>query len=408
MTEQSNDRQLRLAGPGDWPAKRIVELSTHIATGSDFTDSVQLIHEAIGEEIPQGSLFAYLFRRFGFPNAGSDDFKELCRYFLTTTHPGMIMSIVPYSGGDSSISISFMVSHETRADCEEWYQRSRNARDQRFIEWIEKQGRIPEWADNFFVELQEKGWPVPEGVSGWSRIMPSLAMLTYHHDKNTTSKTLLPKELVWYQSVKEDYAKVDTDGDPGLDYRDPDWRNWDDEDPMKPYAKAIHDTLQELKRPVWIRDCAINAWGPCEEPDEEHDEEEVGGEGKPLQSADYADSAGYPCGALGNADPKGFAELHNEILEAGEGDPVKGIEITRTALTMRNGEVSSWPGVKEVAGCDPQALARIAITAGSDDADYQEGQRNPDDDAFWERVRANADRIAQWTISGLGITGKAI
>ena len=66
MTERKDDRQLRLAGPGDWPSERLVELSTNVMTGPEFTDSVKLIDEAIGESLPQGSLFAYLFRRFGF------------------------------------------------------------------------------------------------------------------------------------------------------------------------------------------------------------------------------------------------------------------------------------------------------------------------------------------------------
>ena len=117
MTEQINDRQLRPAGPGDWPAKRIVELSTHIATGSDFTDSVQLIHEAIGEEIPQGSLFAYLFRRFGFPNSSSDDFKELCRYFLTTTHPAREECHIAWMTADEARDAA-LVAKDIRADLE--------------------------------------------------------------------------------------------------------------------------------------------------------------------------------------------------------------------------------------------------------------------------------------------------
>lgn len=334
MTERKDDRQLRLAGPGDWPSERLVELSTNVMTGPEFTDSVKLIDEAIGESLPQGSLFAYLFRRFGFPNTGSDDFKELCRYYITTTHPDMIMSIVPYSGGDSSISIKFMVPHETRAACDEWYQRSRNARQERFMAWIEEQGRVPEWADRFLAGLKEQGWPVPTEDSGWKRIMPALGMLSALRE-NSSRIVETPEETSWHEGVKRDYAKIETEGDPGVDYRDPDWQNWDEDDPMKPYAEAIHYTLQDLRRPVWIRDCAIDPWGPCEEPDEEEDTEEEEEEGKVLSSADYAEVAGYPCGALGNFDPIGYCRLQDAIIEEGAGDPVKGIAAVQSILDVR-------------------------------------------------------------------------
>ena len=334
MTEQSNDRQLRLAGPGDWPAERLVELSTHVLTGPEFSDAVKLIDEAIGGSLPQGSLFAYLFRRFGFPNTGSDDYKELCRYYLTTTHPGMIMGIVPYSGGDSSISISFMVSHETRTACEDWYQRSRKARHERFIAWIEEQGRVPEWTERFLAELKAQGWPVPAGHSGWRRIIPALTMLSGLRERSDRIMDAT-EETSWYDEIKKDYAKIETEGDPGVDYRDPDWRNWDEDDPMKPYAEAIHDTLQDLRRPVWIRDCAIDPWGPCEEPDEDGDTEEHEERGKGLASAEYADVAGYPCGALGNFDPIGYCRLQDTIMEEGAGDPVKGIAAVQAILDAR-------------------------------------------------------------------------
>ena len=331
MTEQGNDRQLRLARPGDWPAERVIELSTHISAGPDFHDSVQLIHEAIGDDIPQGSLFAYLFRRFGFPNTGSDDFKELCRYYLTTTHPGMIMSISPYAGGNTSISISFMVPHETRAACDGWYQRSRNARHLEFLEWIEDQGRVPDWADRFIVDLGKQGWPVSSEDSGWRRIMPALAMLSGLRERSGKTDDM-PEELAWYEAVRQDHAKIDDLGDPGVDYRDPDWRKWDDDDPMKPYAEAIHETLQDLRRPVWIRDSAINPWGACDEPHEDDDDAE---DGKSLADADYADSAGYPCGALGNFDHIGYCRLQDAIIEEGAGDPVKGIAAVQAILDAR-------------------------------------------------------------------------
>lgn len=335
MTEEKRDNSLRLAENADWPDEHLVELPTNIMTGQNFSDSVDLIKEAVGPKIPQGSLFAYLFRRFGFPNSGSDDFKELCRYLLTTTHPRMVMSISPYCGGDSSISISFLVPHDVRSACDGFYQRSRNAREERFHAWIEEQERVPEWTEQAIEQIKMQGWPMPAQIAGWKQMIPALSMMAYTYREGSMKDAERPKEVAWYIGVIEDYAAIEPD--PGVDYRTADWRSWSDDDPMKPYAQAVHDTLQDLKRPVWIRDSAINPWGQCEEPYEDEDEEDGAGEGKSPDAAEYAKSAGYPSGALGNHDPEGFGELHGAIMEAGKGDPTKGIAIALEALREKQG-----------------------------------------------------------------------
>lgn len=43
-------------------------------------------------------LFAYLFRRFGYPNQGWDDHKELVRYLLTTPMDNVFLEVRPYLG----------------------------------------------------------------------------------------------------------------------------------------------------------------------------------------------------------------------------------------------------------------------------------------------------------------------
>jgi len=45
-------------------------------------------------------LFAYLFRRFGYPSQGWDDHKELVRYLLTTPMDKVFLEVRPYLGSD--------------------------------------------------------------------------------------------------------------------------------------------------------------------------------------------------------------------------------------------------------------------------------------------------------------------
>lgn len=63
--------------------------------------------------IEYGSLFAYLFRRFGYPECGWDNYKELVAYYLTTPHPNMILKIAPHVGNISTIGFKFMVEKDT-------------------------------------------------------------------------------------------------------------------------------------------------------------------------------------------------------------------------------------------------------------------------------------------------------
>lgn len=55
--------------------------------------------EILGD-VRGGQLFAYLFRRFGYPNCGWDERKELVYYLLTTPMDTVFLGVRPYMGGD--------------------------------------------------------------------------------------------------------------------------------------------------------------------------------------------------------------------------------------------------------------------------------------------------------------------
>ncbi len=52
--------------------------------------------------IPGGTLTAYMIRRFGWPNEGSDDHKELCAWTLTTPMEGLFLSVSPSLSGSTA------------------------------------------------------------------------------------------------------------------------------------------------------------------------------------------------------------------------------------------------------------------------------------------------------------------
>ena len=73
-------------------------------------------------------LFAYLFRRFGYPNSGWDDHKDLTRYVLTTPMDNVFLEVRPYLGGDyrhrqnnDAITVSLMFGYCMSQELEQQY-----------------------------------------------------------------------------------------------------------------------------------------------------------------------------------------------------------------------------------------------------------------------------------------------
>lgn len=62
-----------------------------------------------------GHAFAYLWRRFGPPQAGSDPYKDLCYYYLSTAADGVVLMVSPKSG--ASYSFGFLLQPDLFETC---------------------------------------------------------------------------------------------------------------------------------------------------------------------------------------------------------------------------------------------------------------------------------------------------
>lgn len=322
MADNYKREAVRLALEKDYPSLQLIDLPTRISTGDAFSDSIDIAERVLGEEMQQGSLFAYLFRRFGYPNRGSDPYKELASYMLTTTRKDMLLRIVPYAGGSVSISFGFLVPHQVRSACDDWVSRDRRAHRAAFMDWIVAEGRVPAWADDTAEGMVKGSWPIPEGATGWRRMMSGMAIIS-HGGVREDHPADKAEAIRWYESVRDDYEADHPV--PAVQWRSENPDEWEDGDPLKPYAEAIAETLRDLLRPVWIRDVAIGIRGVISE----DDPKALGNIGP---DAGYADSAGFPSGDLGNYDAEGFSELHAAVLRL-DPDPVKAMAMAVERLT---------------------------------------------------------------------------
>ena len=98
--------------------------------------------------------------------------------------------------------------------------------------------------------------------------------------------------------------------------------DWDDDDPLKPLAAAAIVALNDLRRPVGVRDSEINVSGLIGE----------SACGMKLRTCKPAMVAGYPSGSLGNVDPEMMGALHREVLRLGKGNIKRGLRKAVAAL----------------------------------------------------------------------------
>lgn len=273
-----------------------------------------IITKVCGEEIDYGRLFAYCFRRFGYPNVGWDDYKELVGYYLTTPHPDMVLNISPYVGNTSILSLSFMVSRQTMVAVENYARREQLAWEQRSLDWVEQQGLpdwMQEWVSIFNSEFREAYPHVPVAES-WRQAIGFFFPLG---QEGTRLHELTGRVAQFRKQLQEDYKKVEPR--PARYYRPANVQEWNDDDPLKPFAQAAIVTLEDLRTPVGVRDQSIDAFGKV-------------ASGRADVSAAVA--TGYPSGALGNTAPKEFAELHGLILQLGKGNAKRGIKKIMAAM----------------------------------------------------------------------------
>ena len=301
-------RKFRLK-QADTNGKHWVELSfrSYVEDGVSMCLSDPIIKSVIGDEIDYGKLFAYLFRRFGYPNRGWDNYKQMVSYYLTTPHPGMLLGITPYVGDTSAISMQFLVEAQTSCAIEAYGQRHRSAWEVCCLDWAEAQGLpdwMQDWVHTYNTEFRE-AFPKVAMATNWRQSVG----FYYALGKEGTKLYKLTKRVVQFrEKLREDFSKVEPY--PAYYYRPSNLAECNDDDPLKPFITAAIAALKDLLTPVGIRDQAINVFGKVE---------------FERFTAKCAVSAGYPSGALGNAAPKEFAELHTLILKLGKGNVKRGI-----------------------------------------------------------------------------------
>lgn len=280
------------------------QLHSIIYTGQGRDDNFCFVRWIIGDNLDYGHLFAYLFRRFGYPNSGWDECRQLVKYDLSTPLPDLVMRITPHVGNSSTFSICFLIAYEPFFSIKKYQYCEKAAYQKRMFDWIEARGMVPDWMPECVATASAELQLI---TKSWREIFDHL--IFYRNISDDVPDCL--SKRAWYQwskAQKDQYEKIEAK--PGHYVRKLNWKDWPEDDPLKRYIAAAQTALGDLKRPVRVHEQAINAFGKVQ--------------ASALTLKEPA-VAGYPSGHLGNLAPKEFAVLHEMILRLGNGNAKHGI-----------------------------------------------------------------------------------
>jgi hypothetical protein len=222
---------------------------------SDWAD------ELFRGEIPGPWLCCYMIRRFGWPNVGSDDYKELCRWTLTTPMPGLYLGVAPYLGG-SNLHFAVRFNKEVAAKI--------NRDPGRTAFWDRREAAIIKWWETKGIKLYAWGYGLKQGDSDelvhhfcdCPKDQTKVFGL-WRRTKSMTRRGEIPKQAnmaEWWlgELIKKNHPEVKL---PKMTKRERESRVSRFDLKVK---SAIKAALSDLLRPTNVRDISFTPFGDIE------------------------------------------------------------------------------------------------------------------------------------------------
>lgn len=240
-----------------------------------------LLAKVFGKPVETASAFMYLFRRYGFTNMGSDDYKELCSYAFHTNNEEIIVRWGMAYPGTYQYHLCAFVDKAKRW---EWKQE----KNRPYLKWI---NRMEEWAKKqhgyilySLIELfkpNEDGTLMefigtPEQKADIEKTMSDNA-ISGNDDKAFWEVHNIKRKQ--YEQCREEYKEIEPykDEEPLFDfdlrYSNPieaaekqhEWiLTFDEDNLLRQTYFAAMALFEDWKRPTYIRDVYFNLLGEDE------------------------------------------------------------------------------------------------------------------------------------------------
>lgn len=274
-------------------------------------------------QIQYGNAFAYLYRRFGAPEYPSDEYKQLVSYRLTTGHPDYYVLLSPYTDdSDMSNSISFgmMTTYENHKKLVAYEKREQNKWYEEFTKFLVNR------------EFACKQNAMEYGKKFNTRFSLAFGVVFFAHPRYENEDPATYQEAKALQATFESKHPF-----PGHFIRNENPDNWEQDDPLREVYSVFSSFIEDLMRPVSVRDTYFNLLGPVDESFMDED-----------ACVEYHSGAGAASGALSNENRELYNELVGYILDLGNMNAIEGmqkaIEIVKAELENTSGDKHKMRG----------------------------------------------------------------
>ncbi|MHD0644139.1 hypothetical protein ACYPKM_00715 [Pseudomonas aeruginosa] len=235
---------------------------------TDITDTPDgfYVQDAIVKELfpelpPYGTLLAYLYRRFGEPNAKSNPTKAIACYRLSTPHPEMLLEIriSPKAGAEY---FQFIITDAEKQRQAKHPGEHRQIWQQTMLEWREAEGLpswMPEWV-KLCNEVFASHFSIPTPITNWkhtAHMMTGISRSAPGHKTRTDELLKLARDF--FEDMNTRYKLIRSQ--PAVNHRSRNWKEWSRNDSLRECADAMVETLTALKSTVPVRDMQISAFG---------------------------------------------------------------------------------------------------------------------------------------------------
>lgn len=279
------------------------------------------------QDLHYGAVFVYMQRRFGFPNEGSDDYKELAKWSITTPMPDMILYVTPTVSAMLQLTFSFLAPPCVEEASLKWLRTEMEIWDNGMYAWVQSQG-LPTWWESIdtIFEESERAWLFGDQSAKEAPFGRVFCCLGLGKVTKVAGKKLDASN--WADERKAAYTEA-FGPRPGLRTRPLQLEDWAQDDPLKPYALAARTTLESLLQPVEIRDSSINIYGKMTDPGP--------------RVLPRASGSGSAVGCLANADSDDSHTLAWKVGQLGGGSHKRGL---KRALALLQAELDKKPAHK--------------------------------------------------------------
>lgn len=227
-----------------WTSKQVTEFDGNYSGAmAGIFDLTEPAEQILGKP-EAGAVFIYLFRRYGYPRFGWDDQKTLVKYYLTTPKDGVFLEVqLDVTGGGT---FGYMLREDLDRLCED-------EQTNPFKKW---HARCEVWA------LRDHGIEIikifEQDAAKIQRVWDKWAADKEDSDfenQAAVNKAFLKDQEAIRNKCTDQYEEIEPFP------KTVPLQDRDDSSIMKQCHTALCGAIEDLKRPVYVRDVLINITG---------------------------------------------------------------------------------------------------------------------------------------------------